>query len=477
MSSEKRFYILTDTHYVSKRIYTGNSGIRGREKGDQIALIATPEITRSFFKIFLEDKDSDSILITGDLVNGGDRASHEDFIEELNKLKAAGKRVFVTTATHDYCGMGEDENGFRAVRYTENGAEETECVRKAELLPMYYDFGPAQSDSVHEESGSYSLKLFDGVRLIAINDNGNGRSHCGLFDDGFAWLENEIDKANAAGERVLLATHHPVLSPWDIYGHLVNYELFGGYERLCKIMCEKNVRVVFTGHTHVQNIRKYTDEQGRYFYDVATTAAPASYGKMRLVQIDDSLSKCEISSIGIDKIEGYDTGDKSATEYIYGLNFIGLLDNNLHLLKTDYKGFVDAVDGFLPRGQLEAHPHLWKTLLGIAQGVKLKSLAKLGKKYNGMSRAEIKALGDKKFMPAVIKVAGSSQKGNGPYPPETEEYKVVTGMTKLADSLNKKLKIKALDKLIPEGETLTEVLEPLLYNNRTGDDDNIIIEF
>ena len=117
MSTSHSFYILTDTHYVSKRSFAPDSrSFARRERGDQIALRASAEILRSFFDEILADNDTDTVLITGDLVNNGDVNSHEDFINELKALTDAGKRVFVTTATHDYCGMGDDENFFTARR-------------------------------------------------------------------------------------------------------------------------------------------------------------------------------------------------------------------------------------------------------------------------------------------------------------------------------------------------------------------------
>ena len=476
MGKTDSFYILTDTHYVSKKNFTENSGFRRREKGDPIALVHSAEILRSFFKIILEDKETDAVLITGDLVNNGDRNSHEDFKNELKILTDAGKRVFVTTATHDYCGMGEDENFFKSIRYTDEGTEPIPHVRKCERLPLYYDFGPAQSDSVHEESGSYSLKLFDGVRLIAINDNGNGRSHCGLFDDGFKWLEDEIDKANNNNEKVLLAVHHPVIPPWDIYRHVAEFELFGGYKRLSELLCEKGVRVIFTGHTHVQNIRKYESEKGGYFYDVATTAAVSASGKMRKVEISEDRKTCDIKSIGIETIEGVDTNGKSARDYIYGLNFVGLLDNNINLVKSDFKKFEEEVDGFIGKDKLEKHPHLFRFALLKGQKLKLSTLANLSKKYNGMTKSEIKQLGKEPALPHLIKVAASAFGGNAPYTPDTAVYKIATGITAKIDKINSKHHLSFLDKIIPEGQTLTDVAIPMLYNNRTGNDDEITIE-
>ena len=100
MSDRLSMYILTDTHYISKKMWVEGEPINSREKGDQIAIKSTPEILRSFFKKIIEDKETEYVLITGDLINNGDRISHEDFIEELKVLTAAGKKVKNCCAWH-----------------------------------------------------------------------------------------------------------------------------------------------------------------------------------------------------------------------------------------------------------------------------------------------------------------------------------------------------------------------------------------
>lgn len=468
------FYILTDTHYVSKQLWEEGPAFSRREKGDQIALKISPEIFDSFVDLFLADDEADTLLVTGDLVNCGEKINHLEFIQKLRAIQEKGKRVFVTTATHDYCGMEKDENFFRAVKYLKDRTEPTEHVYKTELLPLYYDFGPKQSDSLHEESGSYSLRLTKGLRLIAINDNGNGRSHCGLFADGVKWLTEEIEKANENGEKVLLAVHHPVLPPWDIYAHLVDFEMYGGYQELRALMCQKNVRVIFTGHTHVQNIRKYEDTAGRYFYDVSTAAATAAGGKMRKVVVDGNT--CRITSLGLDKIKGIDTKGQTPEEYIYGLNFIGLFEKNLRLVKENWHDFAESVDGFIGKDLLQKHKLFLKPALTKAQTLRMSTLAKLGKKYNGLIKPEITGLREMIALPELFTVLRHVFKGNAPFTPDTVQYQVFTGVTKKLDAIQSKVHLKAVDKLIPPGASITDVTEGFLYNNRTGNDDEIEIE-
>ena len=49
------FYLLTDAHYVSPQIWTEGEPINRRERGDQIALKATPQILDTFLEKVLAD--------------------------------------------------------------------------------------------------------------------------------------------------------------------------------------------------------------------------------------------------------------------------------------------------------------------------------------------------------------------------------------------------------------------------------------
>ena len=476
MAEKLVLYVLTDTHYISEKMWEEGDPINNREKGDQIAIKSTPQILRTFFDKILADEEAKHVLITGDLINNGDKQSHLDFIEELKVLTDAGKRVYVTTATHDYAGEGEDgdENIFHATYYGKDKCSSAERVGKKDLLPLYYDFGPAQSSSVHE-TGSYSLPIQEGYRLIAINDNGNGRSHCGLFDEGFEWLVEEIRKAKANGELVFLAVHHPVIPPWEVFRAAADFEMFGGYQRMRQIMCEENVKIIFTGHTHVQGIKKYTDEQGRFFYDVTTTALPSANGKMRRVIFDKDAGTCDIRSIGIETIKGWDTKGMSAHDYISQLNFGGALEQAFAVADTDWEGFLQKASGVLPMDIIKKHPHLARWGVKKFNGLKMSTVAKLGGRRSGLTKEEKDALKGEKAKEIVFTVMDHIQGGNAPYTPDTPEYKALHGVTLRVDRLMKLVHFD-LSKKLSGIHTLTEIADPFFYNTRTGDDDTILIE-
>ena len=470
-------YLLTDCHYVSKKNWVEGKPFTSRERGDQICLRFSPEILDTFINRIIDDKETDTVVFQGDNVNSGDMTSHYEFRERLDKLKAAGKKVYMIPATHDYCSCNGEDECFQkgSVRYTETGTEPVEVMPRSGLYDFYKDYGPAQALSVDEESRSYSVRISDKVRLIAICDNGNGRSHCGLFESGMKWLAAQIKEAKDAGEYVLLMTHHPVISPWDVYAHMADFEMYGGYKELSNLMCEEGVRVIFTGHTHVQNIRKYTGVNGNYFYDVSTVSLVNAAGKMRMVTVDTEKGICDVSSIGIDKIDGVDTGDKSAYEYLYSLNFTGLLENSFPLIFKDYDAFLDSVDGFLPVDKLAKHRGLVRFACKKLSKMKLSTLAKLGGGKKKLSKEQFAYSKTVKVIDTAFAVCRHIFPGNAPYPQDTAENIVIGACAAKLDRIVSKFKIEALQKVIPPGSSLSVMAQDFLCNTRTGDDDSITI--
>lgn len=478
MKQPTAFYLLTDTHFVSKQSWVEGKPFTMRERGDQIALKLSPEILDSFVEMILDDHTIDTVLFTGDNVNSGDMASHADFRTRLEKLTAAGKKVYVTCATHDYCSPNGEDECFQhdAVRYTETGTEPTPCMLRRDLFDYYYDYGPKQALSVHRPSGSYVVQMGEGVRLAMLDDNGNGRSHCGLFEDGVAWLTEQIHDAKAAGDFMLLAVHHPVLAPWEVFRHLVDFELYGGYRALWELLCEEGVRVVFTGHTHVQSIRKYTDAQGRWFVDVSTIAAVNAAGRMRRVTVDPEAGVCSVGSVGLEAIKGVDTGGLPPFEYLYGINFAGRIEKSFPLIKTDFDRFLDETDGILPADKLRKHKGLVKAGLRFVGGLNLSAAAKFGKVWKTLDDGEKQAAKQTKLTDVLFTVCRHIYPGNAPYTPDTVEYKAMHGVAQRLDRFVQKHRIEAVQKLIPPGSSLAEIAEDFLYNNRTGDDDSITVD-
>jgi 3',5'-cyclic AMP phosphodiesterase CpdA len=468
------FYILTDTHYVSKKTWVEGKPFTVRERSDQIALSISPEILDAFLEKVIDDKDTGTVVFLGDNVNNCDMLSHYEFRERLETLTKAGKNVFVIYATHDYSGIGEDNNIFEGYRYTETDYEPIESMKKKGLFDFYYDYGPKQALSIHENSGSYTVRLGEGLRLISIIDNGDGGGYCGLDEEGTDWLVSEIRRGKSDGDIVLVAAHHPVIPPWDVYGYVVPHELYGGYKRLCEILLEEGVKVIFTGHTHVQSIKEYACD-GKSFFDVSTSALVGAAGKMRKVTVDTESGKAEIKSMGIDKIDGVDTPDETLHDYIYHLNFPGILEKLVPLAVTDYRAFLEMTDGCIKSDFLTKHKRLIRFTGKRFLKMKLSTVAKLGNAWKKLTEDEKTEAKGKMLSDTVYTAFRHLFAGNAPFNPDTVEYKSATAFLGRVDCLVNLLGIKAVKSVIPHGSSLRKLADDFLYNNRTGNDDEITV--
>ena len=459
------FYLITDSHYLSKRHWVEGKPFLHRIREDAIAINHSTEILDICLEEILADNDTDTVLFLGDNVDNGDITSHNEFKARLDKLTNAGKKVFMLYATHDYIGAGDDECNFQMPRrFTKSGTEPVEFMRKAKLPEFYYDYTRKNAESVDSQSGSYSVRLADNVLLFMLIDNGNGRSYCGLFDSSLEWLEKEIEAAREKGDIVIAAVHHPILPPWIVYEKAVPTEMVGGFEKLREIFCRNSVHLVFSGHTHVHSIKKHTDENGNWFYAVSTIALPNAFGKMRKVRIDNESGLCEIESIAVDIEKAAGT----EREALYKQNFPGIWERLLPLAHKDFREFVNQSAGYLKSETLKKYKFVIKPIsrqLDKMNLYKAAGLAGIRKNLNDTEKARSKNMYVKD---AVFGVMRCLFAGNAPFTPDTLEYRIATGITGRIDRFN----IKKLKKLM-SGLTLSQAAEDVLYNNRTGNDDSI----
>ena len=67
-----KFYLITDSHYVSKKNWVEGKPFTFRERSDQILLKATPEILDGYIELIIADDETDTVLFLGDNINNCD---------------------------------------------------------------------------------------------------------------------------------------------------------------------------------------------------------------------------------------------------------------------------------------------------------------------------------------------------------------------------------------------------------------------
>lgn len=254
---------IADTHHYSKTLGTKGRQYELRSGSDQKCLAETGEIIDSAFD-YISKSDTDAVLIAGDVTNDGEKVSHLEFREKLKAL-AKSKKVYVITATHDWCC---DEN---PRRYDGDKVfHDVEVMKSSELRDFYFDFGPKDALSeyiTHIGTCSYVVQISENVRILALNDDKNQNGHAGFTEEHFCWIEEQIKKAQQDGCLIIGMEHHllmPHVTPL-ITGGSTCVE---NREYVASRLADAGLKYMFVGHSHIQSTSSFKTRKGNVITEV-----------------------------------------------------------------------------------------------------------------------------------------------------------------------------------------------------------------
>lgn len=276
---------IADTHHYSKTLGTSGRQYELRSGSDQKCLAETGEIIDSAFD-FLSKSDTDAVLIAGDVTNDGEMVSHIEFKQKLEKL-AKSKRVYLITATHDWCC---DENPRRFEGDKVYG--DVEVMPSNKLRDFYYDYGPSDAISeyiTHIGTCSYVVQISDKVRILALNDDKNENNHAGFAEEHFCWIEQQIKKAKKDGCLIIGMEHHlllPHISPL-ITGGSTCVE---NREYVASRLADAGLKYMFVGHSHIQSTDCFTSKAGNTITEVNVGSLSGYPAPMMEVTVNDDLT-------------------------------------------------------------------------------------------------------------------------------------------------------------------------------------------
>ncbi|MBQ7596488.1 MAG: metallophosphoesterase [Clostridia bacterium] len=452
-----KFTFLTDVHYYSPLLGTEGKAYERENSKSQKLLKDSGIAIASAFNAISQDKSNDIVLINGDLTNNGEMESHQGIIEMLRALKMTGKRVFVTTATHDFQGDG------KAWRFEGDEKIETRAALREELFEMYREFGPDQAMSVHEDSMSYAVELEEGYILLALNDDRNHKGQSGFSDDLFEWITNQINLAKENGQTVVAMTHHPLIAPSELYAAIGKNDMMGEHETRLRQLADMGIGFVFTGHSHIHNISYESYENGKVIFDISTASLAGYPAYYRVVTIDSEKNEMDIRSV---KTAGFD--ERFADQ------FFGMIRRVINAAADDIDDFAQKAEAFSVRSKF-TYRYGWmiKPFAKLIRKIKVGTVCKICKKESGLTRDEIETIKDVKVMDLVINMAMNLYKGDGEYTPSTPLYKAAMGFVSVVDSLLNTIHLP-ISKFLKGVDSLGDAIEPLLYKKGIPDADAVI---
>ncbi len=303
-----KFYLIADPHYFASEL-----GAYGKEYDEfmhyeQKCFAETQSINEAVFEYLEKADEADTVFICGDLVFNGERESHNGFLKHLYKLKECGKKVYVITADHDFK-QSRDE----CFAFDETGKTHPENLPREELFDLYKDFGFGEAIAVDRQHLSYVAQLCDGVRLLALNNDGASDGGRHFDEEHMAWIKEQCQSARDDGNMMIAMNHYPILPGQPIFSIIGStYQKDG--KAVADLLADEGVHIVFTGHMHMNSINEYVTEKGNRFYDVCTGSIIADPSVIRLVNIIDD-DTVDIKTIDAPDFE-WDTKGKSCKQYL-----------------------------------------------------------------------------------------------------------------------------------------------------------------
>ena len=243
------FWVISDTHLIADSLHDDGQAFSQMQKTSQGKDLYYQETALSAFVRMAEEKKPAAIIVTGDVTFNGERVSAERFAEIFKPLTKT--KLLVLPGNHDiYDGWAREFHGKKQYY-----AGQISPRMWRNIFRTSYE----TAVSVDNSSLAYSVQLNPDYLLILAdsNDYGKEESSTAPATAGFLgkeqrkWIKEQLQYASQNNLRVIFCMHHNlyVHNPAVNKGYVVD-----DYRELRKLLAQYNVKLVFSGHIHAQNI-------------------------------------------------------------------------------------------------------------------------------------------------------------------------------------------------------------------------------
>lgn len=267
---DTKFAVMSDIHTYDESLGTSGAAFDAVMYSDRKLLLDSKDLIDLAIGELLES-DAEFILISGDLTKDGELVNHEYIVGELKKLVDGGKKVFVVPGNHDV-------NNPDAVRFIGDDKERVDNISAEKFAEIYTDMGYGDSISRDKESLSYITEAKPGLWILGLDfcrsDENTPNQHeivAGRMKEStMLWLADVLSKAASENAAVIAISHHGIVEHWEGQSKLHPDYLVDDYKYVGEMLASYNVRMVFTGHYHAQDIAQVTFDSDKYIFDIET---------------------------------------------------------------------------------------------------------------------------------------------------------------------------------------------------------------
>ena len=243
------FWVISDTHLIADSLHDHGQAFSQMQKTSQCKDLYYQETALSAFVRMAQKKKPAAIIVTGDVTFNGERVSAEKFAEIFKPLEET--QLLVLPGNHDiYDGWARE---FRGKKQYYAGQISPRMWRN--IFKTSYK----NAVSVDDESLAYSVQLNPDYLLILADSNDYGKEEATtapatagfLGREQRRWIKAQLQYASENNLQVIFCMHHNLYAhnPAVNKGYVVD-----DYRELRKLLAQYNVKLVFSGHIHAQNI-------------------------------------------------------------------------------------------------------------------------------------------------------------------------------------------------------------------------------
>lgn len=357
------FLVFSDAHLYDTSLGTEGKAFQEYLANDRKLLIESEEILDEAIAR-MTALDADFVIVPGDLTKDGEKACHDLFVKKIAKLEEAGMQVFVVPGNHDVLNT-------HAVSFFSDGKKQVAYYDDKEFAEVYAAFGYNEAIARDPSSLSYVVEPVEGLWVFALDScdySNNIADDYPKTDGAFsasqrAWIEEMLIKAHNEKKATMAFFHHGILQHYGTQEKYYGEYVVDGYEEISEMLAMYNVRMVFTGHYHAQDITMHTMKNGKFILDIETGSLVTYPCPFRHVTIDAS-QEVAIRSAFIDTIASIPEGFRDhAKQYVYdgiaGIAIDTMLGYNATREEAEYiapqvaRAFIAHYEGDerLPEGQ------------------------------------------------------------------------------------------------------------------------------
>lgn len=243
------FWVISDTHLIADSLHDHGQAFSQMQKTSQGKDLYYQETALSAFVRMAQKKKPAAIIVTGDVTFNGERVSAEKFAEIFKPLEET--QLLVLPGNHDiYDGWARE---FRGKKQYYAGQISPRMWRN--IFKTSYK----NAVSVDDKSLAYSVQLNPNYLLILADSNEYGKEEATtapatagfLGREQRRWIKAQLQYASENNLQVIFCMHHNLYAhnPAVNKGYVVD-----DYRELRKLLAQYNVKLVFSGHIHAQNI-------------------------------------------------------------------------------------------------------------------------------------------------------------------------------------------------------------------------------